>query len=209
VESTAASDYAGKGAGRTWRFFELTGDSAPESGRAPRLLLPAALPTHEESEPLEEVLFLRDEVANLAWGVERTIESAAGRPASRVREEAADQAPTPAAGAWGYDLATSVPPYFVPLVPVRVNETAIRFQRGRMATTGGSIGARGLILEPDRRLLIHEEEIPLSGVRVTRTYQMCRAPDGSVRLWAGRRKRPGREAVASGLQFDVVNIANE
>ncbi|MGE0449068.1 MAG: hypothetical protein AB7Q29_05725 [Vicinamibacterales bacterium] len=208
VPSTAAADYARLGDARPFRWFELAGDPAPANGWAPRLLLPAALPQHEEGPPIEEVLLLRDEPANLAWAVERTIESPAGRPVSRVRESVADVPPTAEPGAWAYDLSTSVPSWFVPLVPVRTDgaSPAMRFQRGRMATTGGSVGARARLLEPDRRLLIHEEEVPASGVRVTRAFQMCRGVDGAVYVWAGRRKQPARVPQTTGLAHDVLTI---
>ena len=210
LRATAALDHERVGTSRTFRVFELTGDVAPTSGLAPRLLLPASLPTHEEGEPREEILLLRDEVANLAWAVERVIESPAGRRAFRGPEgEGQTPRDKPVDGAWGYDLSSTVPPHFVPLVPVRIDgSAAIRFQRGRMATTTGTSGARGLLLEPDRRLLLHEEEIPTSGVRVTRAYQLARSPDGGVHLWSGRRKSPNAKLRGPGLVHDVVEISN-
>ena len=45
--------------------------------------LPPSLLKSLESRPIEEVLFLRDEMANLAWGVERLVESPAERPLNR------------------------------------------------------------------------------------------------------------------------------
>jgi hypothetical protein len=210
IHSTAAQDFAREDAARAWRFFELTGDPAPAAGQAPRLLLPAALPPHENGTPVEEVLFLRDQGANLAWAVERVVESIAGRRVFRAATApTAEPGPPPAPGTWGYTLSTPVPPHFVPLVPVRTDDPAapaMRLQRGRLATADGSTGAFGLVLEPDRRLLLHEEEIPASGLRVTRGFQLCRSPDGGLHLWAGRRKRPGRDPVAPALRHDVVTI---
>jgi hypothetical protein len=55
-------------------------------------------------------------------------------------------------------------------------------------------------------LLLHEEEIPTSGVRVTRSYQLARSPDGSVHLWSGRRKSPNAKWKGPGLVHDVVQI---
>src|SRR5262249_21753719 len=101
-----------------------------------------------------------------------------------------------------------VPPHFVPLVPVRVDATAaIRLQRGRLAAASGGPGARGLLLEPDRRLLLHEEEVPASGVLVTRAYQACRSPDGGLHTWSGRRKSPGARSESPGLAFDLIRPA--
>jgi len=211
IESTAALDHARLGEARTWRWFELSGDPAAANGAAPRLLVPPVLPSHEAGEPVEEVLLMRDEISNLAWAVERVVEGASGRRVFRGREAAPPGLTAPARGAWGYRLGTSMPPNFVPLVPVRIESAtnpAMRLQRGRLATTEGSVGARGLILEPSRRLLIHEEEVPASGIRVTRGFQMCRGTDGSVHLWVGRQKRPGRRASGAGLVHDVVDIAS-
>lgn len=209
IEATAVRDHERVGSARTFRVFELTGDLAPSAGFAPRLLLPPSLPTHEEGEPREEVLFLRDEVANLAWAVERVIENPSGRRAFRGPE---DQGETPreklSDGAWRYDLSSHVPPHFIPLVPVRIDgSAAIRFQRGRMATDTGTSSALGLLLEPARRLLLHEEEIPTSGVRVTRAYQLARSPDGGVHVWSGRRKSPNAKLKGPGLVHDVVRVA--
>ena len=45
-----------------------------------------------ESRPIEEVLFLRDEMANLAWAVERLVESPAERPLNRFEAYAGTEA---------------------------------------------------------------------------------------------------------------------
>jgi len=207
VPAAAALDHARYGPRRAWRFFELTGDPGPAAGRAPWLVLPAVEPPHDTGVPVEEVLFLRDEMANLGWALERVIEAASGRRLHRDREPLPepDTATTP--GAWRYDLATPVPANAVPLVPVRLDDedAAIRLQRGRMAVAGGTSGARGLILEPSRRLLLHESELPGSGLRVTRRYEWCRGADGRGYLWQGRNKRPGAGIPAPGLANDLIS----
>ena len=110
------------------------------------------------------------------------------------------------AQSWGYLLSTPVPAHYVPLVPVTLDDgsAALRLQRGRLATASGTAGARGLVLAPGRRLLLHEEEIPGSGIQVTRAWEFARSPDGGQHLWMGRRKRPGRTPRAPGLRHDVV-----
>ena len=52
------------------------------------LALPPVVPHLLESEPLEEVALLRDEMANLVWGVERIVQDADGRPVDRNRQAA-------------------------------------------------------------------------------------------------------------------------
>ena len=69
----------------TWRMFQHShmrgsGLTKPASNL---FFLPPSLLKSLESRPIEEVLFLRDEMANLAWAVERVIESPADRPLNR------------------------------------------------------------------------------------------------------------------------------
>lgn len=199
------------GPDRDWRFFELTGD---ESGGCPWLLLPPALASRTESPPVEHVALLRDEVANLGWGAELRIESAAGRVIDRAARARAAMPvpPTPADDAWLYKLSKVVPEHHVPLVPVRTtgeDGEGRYLQRGRLEVSLDdegveTRGALGRILEPDTALLIHDEEVPVTGARVTRTWQMARTGDGGVVVWVGRKKSSGRPMRSPGLVFDEV-----
>jgi hypothetical protein len=212
----AAAVVDGGDDGRAFKFFELSGDHNPASSRAPLLFLPPTVETTDAGRPLEDVRFLRDEMANVAWAIEHRIESAAGRPV----DLAARRAPPPPArashdDAWRLLLSTSVPSNWVPLVPVRVvggstsgaTDATIMLQRGRMPVVGdpsATRGALGEILVPDRRLLVHEEEIPLAGIRVVRRFQSARDQNGRLHTWVGRRKGPGRGEGSSGLVFDIL-----
>jgi hypothetical protein len=53
-------------------------------------------------------------------------------------------------------------------------------------------------------LLRHDEEVPATGARVTRTWQMARTADGGVVVWVGRKKSAGRPMRSPGLLFDDV-----
>ena len=68
-----------------WRMFRHSIDRTAGAG-APQpdhfFLAPTLMRTME-GRPLEEVLFLRDEMANLAWGVERVVEGPSGRAVDR------------------------------------------------------------------------------------------------------------------------------
>ena len=60
---------------------------AAGSGPAPALLLLAPVVAGAlDGDPIEELLLLRDEMANLAWAVERVVEGADGRPRNRSTE---------------------------------------------------------------------------------------------------------------------------
>jgi hypothetical protein len=87
--------------------------------------------------------------------------------------------------------------------------TSIRLKRGVLPKFEGDemvgvLDAQGKVLEPGRDLLLHDEEVPREGARVSRSYQYARWVDGSTHLWIGRRKQPGRGEGSSGLQFDVI-----
>jgi hypothetical protein len=195
----------------SWRMFQLC--SPPQTGRSitvldPDLfLLPPALLKTLENEPVEEVLFLRDEMANMAWGVEKIVESPSERPLNRFEQQ--QYPPPPAAdqsGVLSYLLATAVPDYWIPLLPVQ-SEAGLRLQRGKVLKLDGqldTVGAKGRVLDADRPLAIFEEEIPREGVRVTRSWQLARWHDGSTHLWIGRQKEIGRGEGSSGLRFDSV-----
>ncbi len=214
VKSTAVLDHA-TGAERPWAFFELAGDPSVAAGANPWLALPPTLNGALDGEPVEHISFVRDEAANLAWAIEQTIETATGRPLSRrlhvgLAQTDGSPAAVDADAAWRYRLQTSVPPYWIPLLPERVAPELpeIRLRRARLLAweelDRGIAGAKGRILAPERALRLHEEEIPSSGVQVTRGWQLARGVDGRPYLWMARRKRPGRGERGSGLQFDTL-----
>lgn len=201
-----------------WRMFQHSHvrGSGITRPAANLFLLPPSLLKSLESRPIEEVLFLRDEMANLAWGVERLVESAAEQPLNRFEayleekrrwgpETATQESSAP--DALHYRLTTEIPAYWIPLMPVRVGQ-GLRLKRGAVLKTDGSqesIPALGRILESGQELSLFEEEVPREGARVTRSYQFTRWIDGSSHLWMGRRKGVGRGEGSSGLQFDSLD----
>ena len=202
----------------TWRMFQHSylrgsGFTGPASNL---FFLPPSLLKSLESRPIEEVLFLRDEMANLAWAVERLVESPADRPLNRFeayleqkrrREQESPPRPRTRPETLRYRLTTEVPDYWVPLLPVRT-KAGLRLKRGAVLKTDGSrepVHALGRILESGHELSLFEEEVPREGVRVTRSYQFTRWIDGSSHLWVGRRKSVGRGEGSSGLQFDSLD----
>ena len=157
---------------------------------------------------------MRDELANIAWAVERRLES----PLESGLETAKDVAdPGPAPGAPRdvplYRLATPVPAHWVPLLPVRVSDQSaeVRLARGAVLGLDGTphvVAAQARLLDvgdPAGRLLIREEEVPREGVVVRRSYQAARWYDGRLFVWAGNRASVGRGEASSGLAFDALD----
>ena len=197
-----------------WRMHCLSGDTAADV-----FFLPPCLVQAHEPPPFEEVLLVRDEIANMAWGVERAIEGASGKRVNRaelyqahLRRQPPPLTPVltdPNPPAVAYHLATPVPDYFIPLVPDPAAGTANhRLRPGEMlAPAHPTIGLRpmGRILQPDGDLRLYDEEVPRAGAVVSRSYQYARWTDGSVHLWIGREKKAGAEPTSSGLRYDVLD----
>jgi hypothetical protein len=144
---------AGSGTDADWqRWSMFTIDVAGQAGaKADTSLL--LLPTVTKilrSPPTEEVMLLRDEVANMVWGVEQTIPVATGE--SKRGIEAARQtlaflearlavqlggpppAPVPANAPIRYRVMNTVPENWIPFIPVHVagSNRAIQLQRAAM-----------------------------------------------------------------------------
>jgi hypothetical protein len=78
TDEAVEGDFGGVLAGRgDWNLFAHP--DLPAHDR-PGLFYPPVLATHHESDPVERVLFARDEMANMAFGVELLTEDAIGDP---------------------------------------------------------------------------------------------------------------------------------
>lgn len=209
-----------------WSVFSLGGTRIPDGAffLAPTLVDPL------EGAPLEEVALFRDEMANMAWAVERRVQGAAGDAYNRVYDEIERSAQQQVSGPpidaqLMYRLATTVPDHWIPLVPVRAEQSTaanpvMQLQRRVMIHTnpdGSTYLAqpRGILLRSDLSqsadtepaLRIEEEEVPREGAVVTRSFQFGRWFDGRSVLWVGKRKRVGRGEGSSGLRFDTTDRA--
>ncbi|MCB9081828.1 MAG: hypothetical protein H6555_08980 [Lewinellaceae bacterium] len=149
---TAASGGFGTGR-RHWGMYTLS--SRTENPRLPadtRLLLLPTVPKIQEGTPLEEVMLVRDEMANMVWAIEKTIPlpTGVGKPGSEAARETrqyfeallASQftagALTPEAIAYQapirYEVMNTVPENWIPFIPVRVpgSNRQIQLQRASM-----------------------------------------------------------------------------
>jgi len=213
-----------------WGMFLLDG--------RPGLNLPAdssvvLLPTPtkvQEGRPIEKVFLVRDEMANMVWGIEDTIPLATGetKPGLEAAREllAFLRNRTPAQAtelernaAIRYQVMNTVPENWIPFIPVHVPGSIREIQLQRAALPrileGGqgkpkpvrprtTLLRNGLDAQPPGPYFVLEEEVPRAGVSVTMSFNRTRWRDGTVWTWLGMRKRVGRGERTSGLAFDQI-----
>jgi hypothetical protein len=202
-----------------WQSAYKNPGSATGTIATNRFFLPPTLGRTIDGAPLEDVLFMRDEMANLAWAIERTVESPIEQPGQRY--EAADAAPAdpagdaPAADLPRYLLSSQVAPNWIPLLPVQLpnplqpantaGQIISRLKRGAVLQSDGTKkihSAMGEVLNAGAQLLLYDEEVPREGVHIIRQRRLTRWTDGSTWLWTAFRNQIGRGEGSSGLQFD-------
>jgi hypothetical protein len=199
-----------------WSMFSTTSPA----GTAPFFLLPpSAGPSVQPGQLIEEVRFMRDEMANMVWAIEHMLEGGIGQAlAGQERAQAAaaiatSPAATPSTAALRYLLETLVPENWIPFLPVAIDPALgdIALERAAVirANPGGGLFAvppRSRILQPPGLLpyRVREEEVTRAGTRVSRVPMRSRWFDGSTHLWIARRKAAGAGEGWSGLRYDLV-----
>jgi hypothetical protein len=170
----------------------------------PGLLLPPSAPAVLAGQPVEEVLFLRDEVANLAWAVERTVTGPDGAPRNRTDEpRPLPYVPSTDLGAdMDYLLENEVPDWWIPMVPVATGYGTMALRKGAMVKDDRPVLPLGVLLKPGQTLTVQDEEIPREGLRARRVPMLARRADGTYVRWTSRQVGVGKGEGASGLAFD-------
>lgn len=194
--------------------FSLFTLSVPGADPLPWLYLPQTAGTSVlRGDPREEVRFSRDELANLAWAIERTVPDPAGHPRSageRAARAPATDPPVTSAADLVYRIQTDVPIHWFPLLPVALAPSSpdVALERGVLLRDAGSAPEpSGRILQPTSLsgpYRLAEDALPRTGVSVTRTPHLCRTPDGATHLWLSRRRRRISTQDTSSLRFDTL-----
>jgi tetratricopeptide (TPR) repeat protein len=201
---------AGSGADANWQQWDMFSINVTGEAGATRdtslLVLPTAA-SIQRGEPIEDVSLIRDEAANMVWGIEKTIQLVTGDPKRGI--EAAREATSfyerivgvnppavkPAAPIL-YQLMSAVPENWIPFIPVHVanNNREIQLQRASMPRDIGNdptalplplrkvkprttLLRQGLDQAPPAPYFVFEEEVPRAGARVFQHYQRTRACD--------------------------------
>lgn len=196
-----------------WSMFKVSGENI----RSDFIMMAPTLGVTDDADPLEEVLFLRDDMAAMAWAIEHRLpselDSATDAYALYQQRLKADPPPTPppivAGGpAITYTLETPPPDNWIPMVPVISPANELYLRRGTMevSTKDGFIKlqARGAILEPQHPFFVTDRAVPRSGTQVDRYFRYTRSSDGTIFVWLARRSGQGHGSGWSGLRFDLV-----
>ena len=140
-----ANDWTG------WTMFNFTKTSASE-GKAgktdPRIYIPPFISKVQESNPLESVEIIRDEMANMVWGIEAVIPDLLGSGQDgqaaaqeltnffKALERGDEVVPTPIPDGvkLSYSLGNTVPENWIPFLPIHLpgQNRAIQLQRASM-----------------------------------------------------------------------------
>jgi hypothetical protein len=195
VRPTAAVSPDGR-----WRMFSLT-TAAGETTEG--LFIPPGAVAVQDGPAIEEVLFLRDEMANMAWAIERSVQGPSGvaRDRSRERDDPRSIVPGPVEHAQlDYQLQSGVPARWIPYLPRSSGYRAIELVQGRMSPAAVPLGR---ILGREDIQVLKDAEIPREGIIVRRQPSMTRHADGTYARWTTRRVGVGRGEGSSQLAFDA------
>lgn len=227
---------AGSGPDEDWERWNMYSLNVRGSEDVPADLTLVILPTVQkvlEGKPIEEIFMLRDEIANMVWGVESVVPLASGKSKpgreagyelkTKLQQILDSTNPEPVEIKYQanirYQLVNSVPEQWIPLLPVHLdgNKREIQLQRAAMPRIlendshiprkiepRTSLLRQGLDQDPMKSYFIHEEEIPKAGIKVHKSFQRTRWYDGKVYNWLGIRKQVGKGPGSSGLAFDQI-----
>ena len=217
-----------------WNMFSLSIKGKQRQPADLSLVLLPTVPKIQEGKPLEEIALIRDEMANMVWGVETSVPMPDG--SSRRGSEAAtetlkffkklfeDKDPVSVElleneAKIKYEVMNTVPEHWIPFIPVHLpdDNREIQLQRASMlrifegapkpypkVKPRTALLREGLDKQPMSVYFIHEEEVPRAGVHVSQSFQRTRWLDGRVFTWLGVRKKTGRGEGSSGLAFDRI-----
>lgn len=213
---------------KDWRMFQLSPHQL-----ADWLWLPPVSTGQVQGEVLEEVKFIRDEMANMVWAVEQKVENGLGgslEGASTAKGLEAwlrtlSNTPVPPplpdqpiSADYSYQVGNTVPPHWIPFIPVRTNENSVDMILRRAAMPrifegidhATRIRPRTSLVRNSgpngqtQKLDIREEEIPANGITLKTYWKRARWLDGKVLTWLTHEKSPGITTESSGLQFDFL-----
>lgn len=194
-----------------WTMFSIAN---PDGTPAPYFVLPQSCASVVlDGAPIEEIRFLRDDTANLAWAVEHSTEGTLGTawPAADRVPAVAPDVPV-SASPLAYRIQTAVPQNWYPFQPVKLTAgDEIALERSALLSLDGPPiipVPLGRILSPSsipagEHYRVREPEIPREGARVVRRVRRTRDFFGGTQIWVARARSVGTGEGWSGLRWDL------
>lgn len=211
-----------------WQLFQMT--ESPLTGWT---WLPPVSTSRLQGEALEEIKFIRDEMANMVWAVEQIVPDGIGGATEgassalgmelwlRTLAGVPVDVPMPdlpTKADYIYTIGNTVAPHWIPFIPFRPipEKPDMVLRRAAMPRIleGVEVATRirphtalvqnSSLLKSNNRLDIREEEIPATGLTLRTYWRRSRWLDGTTVTWLAREKRLGRTSEVSGLQFDIL-----
>lgn len=210
-----AEQYPVDGTSQPWSMFKISGADGQLSDF---IVLAPVLGLADDADALEDVLFLRDNTAALAWAVEQHLQGGADLAVSgyetylaRISADPAQAPPQPepAGVDIAYTLQSAPPDNWIPFVPVLTQAGELMFRRGTMDIPGPGgtvikLQPHAEILQPGVPYYLTDRVITPTGVEAMRYLRRTRWTDGSTLTWMARRSGPGAGPGTSGLKFDFL-----
>jgi hypothetical protein len=198
IDVPAASNQGRRGA---FALFSTTGPKGPE----PCFIIPPNSRSALEGACREEVVFARDETANVVWAIERSVEGADGMARDRSREELSSPsvAKLQPGADYAWDLETLPPAYWIPMLPIPNGGAGGFFLR--KGAFGAEDQARGRLLAPEPFDLF-DEKAPREGVRLRRIPSLLRDEHGRLARWIARRSTTAWGEARSKLSYDSTRL---
>jgi hypothetical protein len=216
-----------------WEVFTLSPHAKNERSDGRIFYLPNSLYHALESEPIEQVSFLRDEMANLVWAVEHRYQSKDGNVINRNDEELdhppgqpqpslywdtqektlIDRSLLKGEGEPGsryigpvalYLPKTYVPAHWIPYQPRQLDNDGKYVLRRARTVEDLSQGPQYKGVILSESKYVFEEGVPRIGIILSRVIQMARDSDGERYVWRSRKKKTDELRKSSGLRFDAL-----
>jgi len=211
-----------------WKMFNLSvEENAPINADLNKLYLLKVIGEPLESEPVEEVQFVRDEMANMVWAIENLVPSELGvglnghEAGLKYYEYIKNSVPVFSNASYEnetitsrYQLYTYQAENWIPFVPVNtssdVNNPRVQLQRGGvpriiMGVDPERILPRtDLLTEISSPFYINEEEIVPGGITIKTKFKRVRGSKGEVITWKTRVRNVVNLNGSSNLSFDEV-----
>lgn len=225
---------AGRGSDEDWQRWNMYNLNIKGTEDIPADMGAVVLPVSrkvQEGHALEEIYLLRDEIANMVWGVESIVPVPTGK-GNRGKETGyefkaklqqlkgdvtLEDDLVDNNAKIRFQIVNSVPENWIPFVPTHIDEQMreIQLQRAAMprilhgdedkprkVEPRTSLLREGLDEIPKETYFLHEEEVSRAGARVRKNFQRTRWFNGKVYCWVGIKKESGRGEGSSGLAFD-------